>query len=132
MTVISYNLIGRYGEIQSFKKGHGGQAVFKIENLRDGCSLHIGDRAYKSSDVGFECDLSRLPDGDYTPRLITDKGCFELEGIRKFGRELLPLPTSEKTLRRLLFRMKTAEERIAMLEEQLEKISERIDTRLKF
>ena len=70
--------------------------------------------------------LDRLPDGDYTPLLIGKSTSTELEAIRKFGREILTLPASEKMQRRLLGRVSILEKRLADAEEQITALKEKI------
>ncbi|MBR2342725.1 MAG: hypothetical protein IKA64_00555 [Clostridia bacterium] len=130
MTVLNYTVSDGYGEISSFVGG-GGRAVFKIDGAAGGV-LHVGRLCAPIIDGRCEINLSKLPDGDYTPIISVKSRGIELEGIRKFGRELLPLPTSEKTLRRLISRVAKLEDRLGRAEAEIAALSEKIARGLTF
>ena len=131
MTEIIYTLTDGYGEVSEFTRGHGNKARIKINGAKDGV-LYVGGAVFRVENGTATLDLSRLPDGDYTPLYVSEGGRTELEGIRRFGREILPLPTSEKLLRRLLVRVRTLEERLALAEGKIEELTERVSRKITF
>ena len=124
MTVITYVFSEGAGEIVDFSAG-GERTAFKLGSGQNG-TLLIGKISVPVVSGRCEVSLGRLPDGAYAPLFIGKSESIELEAIRKFGREILPLPISEKIQRRLLSRVSSLEKRLSDAEEQITALKDKI------
>ena len=131
MTEIIYTPTDGYGEISEFSGTRGGPIKIKIKGVDSG-TLHLGDRVYRVDCGEATLEPSRLSDGDYSPLFVDKSGTLELEGFRRFGREILPLPTSERLLRRLLCRVRTLEDRLANAEAKIETLEDGVSRKITF
>lgn len=71
-------------------------------------------------------DVSRMSDGEYLPRLVTEGGTIDLPAVRKTLGVIRPVEYGEDEIRLLRIANKRAEARIATLERKIESIEKKI------
>ena len=127
MTRILYKLKSCIGEIRDIS-GEGVTLTIAIKPDTDG---YITLAGVTKRLVKGECrfNLERIPDGDYTP-LLSGASNATLEPIRKAGGRILPLPTPDSTVRRLLERTEALEDKCDGLKEELTSIRALLDSRI--
>lgn len=131
MTEIIYTISDNFGEISEFSSSSGNRAKIKINGVGKG-ALHIGDGVYRTEQGEATLDLSRMSDGEYSPYFVGDGRTLMLEGFKRFGRELQPLPTSERLLRRLLARTRSLEDRLELAERKIAEHEDKISLKINF
>ena len=129
MTKIVYKIFDDYGEVREYS-GEGLTLSVCVSPEQDGY-LTIGDVTKSLSNGEVKFNLDKLSDGEYTP-LLFGKTKITLEPIIKKGGKVTPLPTPDSTVRRLLLRTETAEEKLRYLEQRLDDLYKLIEGRIIF
>ena len=117
MVKISYRI---YDSIGIWEKIEGRDSVSEI-TLSPALSgtLVLGDSKAEMVDGVCLVSTGKLRWGTYSPRLYTDEGIVELEPLVICGERVSGAVTSERTLRAMLSRLSTLEEKTQILEERI-------------
>ena len=79
----------------------------------------LDNTAYRVERGAVRIPFSALADGEYHLTVYTEGEAFKLEGFALRGGKISMLPTNEQQIRRLLFRMHLAEEKIKDMEKTI-------------
>lgn len=118
MAKIKYSLCENIGEWTSLSEDDRTILTIILSPTKNGY-LSLSNAVYRVENGEVKISLSAIADGSYTPRFECDGGVYILEEFQKCGNLISMLPTTEKTIRSLLFRCRKSEEKIQELEEEL-------------
>lgn len=113
-----YTILEGYGECKEVT-GKGRTIEFNLGDRIGGEMYFAGKRA-EVKDGRVKISLKDIPQGRYTPCLLTKIGATDLEPLVIMGEQALLAPTEERVIRLSLARIKE-------LEEKEKKNKERID-----
>ena len=85
-------------------------------------AIVIGDKFFRVTKGEAKLDLSLLANGEYAPRLESDKGIFYAEGFTKSGAGIVMNSSNEELIRRLVGRCYSLENALRSLESRLSAI----------
>ena len=125
MTRLSYTLTDGYAELTESFYDSSDEIIFSFENQKNG-TLLIEDRVLSLNNGLIKTDLGRLKDGTVTATLSLESGNYRLEPFVKEGNKILPSKTEDWVVRKLLKRVRIAEEQVKVLEEGLSELKEYI------
>lgn len=129
MKKLFYKIVDGYGECRNIS-GDGTALLIVIDSAENG-SVTIGGAVAELKDGAALFEIDKLNDGVYTP-LLSGEIHAELEPIQKQGGKITLMPTSDKTVRRMLARLATAEERLSVISARLDRLSELYGKRVIF
>jgi hypothetical protein len=122
---MTVEIIGDGCEMISFDGGEGGILSLEFADDVSGyiCLAHLAVRVEGNSKL---LDLSRLPDGEYSPVLVTEEKQIDLPKIKKAAGCLYPVPygiaqlaTVSMMARRNGERLRDLENRVSELEKSI-------------
>ena len=123
MTRIIYKLKDGWGEARELSSsGKVGELIITVDPILSGY-ISIGGVASQICDGQARFSTNRIADGEHTP-IVSGEMHAELEPILKSGNKISLLPTSDKTIRKLLQRLERAEEAISTLTRRIDKLGE--------
>ena len=131
MSKITYSLRNGIGEWTTYAPVRNKMLEIVFPSETEG-KLKVGDKCFSVSRGITSFKLSDIYDGTHFPILYTSKGRYLLEGIKKEGDLLEPLPTNEETIRRMISRIYELELKCALLEKQVVELDTAINRRLNF
>ena len=127
---MKYQIIGEYGLWQHYKS-EGVVTEMLFEGLDDGYVRIDGVQSKIINGIAT-LDLGILNDGVYEPTLVLEDKVIHLEAIKKSGGTILPVKTSDSTVRRLLKRVNVLEDTVNTLVERLGAVEEKMRTDVLF
>ena len=84
--------------------------------------LLLGEKMFTLNHGEVTIEKGALANGNYTPRLESERGVYTVEGFTKHGESIALHSADETILRRLLMRCHRLEEVAASLEEKVSKL----------
>ena len=126
MPRISYCLSKGRGEWREISHESENALILRFTPAMDGY-INIDNAVYRVKLGDAYIPLEELDDKEYSLRLETDGEGFTLEKFIKSGKDIFPLPTEDSTIRSLLEKCRTNEERIGLLEDKLSVLLDRTE-----
>ncbi len=126
MNVFNIKIDADLAELVSYEKSEGTVVKFCINGI-DCAFLGLGNKIlHVSGGVALD-DLASLRDGEYTPRLISTCGSYDLPKLVKHGSHITPVECDAEYIRAILERVRRLEERACVTETLLRELNDKIN-----
>lgn len=106
--------------------GSGGKSLEIIFTEEVSGYILFGHLARRIEGKSLILDVSRMPDGEYLPRLVTEGGTIDLPALKKELGVIRPVEYGVEEIRLLRIANKRMDARIASLERKIESIEKKI------
>ena len=125
MTLIHVDIYGNEGEITSLIDDASGSAEF-IFNEKPDAFLVFSAVSAPIHDGKCRLDISSIPDGEYTPRVITESESIPLTPVIKAQKHLRVASCDDTYIRALSQKLRALEKRSAAAEERIEELYKKV------
>ena len=122
MKILEYEIYRDFAELSLCHGRDERQAELIFSSLKGGELILDGYRVPMNRGV-CRLPLTAIPDGVYSPVLITEGRRISVEGFLKQGSTISPLPTEDAVIRRLIERVRLCERTIATMQERIDELT---------
>ena len=113
-------------ELVSYERGTGTTVKFHFDGA-DSAFIGIGNKILRVSDGVALDDLAPLRDGEYTPRLVSPCGSYDLPRLVKHGSRITPMECDAEYVRAILERVRALEAKARDIEMLVKELNDKIN-----
>jgi hypothetical protein len=126
MNIFCIKINGERAELLSYDRGKGTAVKFRFDGA-ESAFLGIGSKILRVSDGVAIDDLASLRDGEYTPRLISPSGSYDLPRLVKHGSRITPMECDAEYVRAILERVRMLEAKVKDVEMLIKELNDKIN-----
>ena len=126
MNIFCISIKNGKAELTSFEKGYDMTVKLRFDGV-DSAFIGIGNKILRVKDGVAVDDLSTLQDGEYTPRLISPSGSYDLPRLVKHGIRITPEECDSEYIRGILVRVRALEAAVCDINALIKELNEKIN-----